>query len=429
MAQHWLEIEVELVGGLGEFVWPRPGRVFLARGDGTFRQLAEAINHGFARWELGHLHQFVLPGGDEVVPVDLWDEDDDDALDDATTRLSVLAPGEPFAYVFDLGDGWEHLCTVTDAAVDPMELWGEEPEEAIVCTFGWGDLPDQHGRQWRDDDGQSPPPPPPDVLTEDLPPLLPHWSDRLRVVPDHDAPAWLGPMPEWDLGTYGELRGAVNRGDGAAIVDLLRHRDVLEVAQLAGDGLLVAIDKGIEEAADMARSLAADVRERFHIGDEDLADQLDAACGVGETPSLAAAPVALDDLSMHLESGDDLLGTWMVNVETGEWLPDDPMGIAGIPEPDDWEDPDRWLAVTSLGSREAWKDMRSFIDRLDDGDLADRLYRAIDGRGAFRMFRTVLHDHPELVEAWRRFSEERQRGRARAWLATSGYRPVNRSNG
>jgi hypothetical protein len=65
--------------------------------------------------------------------------------------------------------------------------------------------------------------------------------------------------------------------------------------------------------------------------------------------------------------------------------------------------------------------MELFIDTLADPERADRLGIAIDGRGAFRRFKDVLGRWPGEIERWYAFSEERQWGRARAWLAGAGY--------
>ena len=83
----------------------------MARRSFTFRQLAN-VSTSPGRWELAHLHRFLL------------------------------------------GDGWEHLCTVGPERVDPAEAYGPEPDEPSPY-FGWGDLPDQHGRQWGSDDGST----------------------------------------------------------------------------------------------------------------------------------------------------------------------------------------------------------------------------------------------------------------------------------
>ena len=76
------------------------------------------------------------------------------------------------------------------------------------------------------------------------------------------------------------------------------------------------------------------------------------------------------------------------------------------------------------GSRSAYQDMVWFIEELDDPNLADRLTRAISGRGAFRRFKGTLVDRPDLMTQWYAFSGDRQRGRARSWLAAEGYTPT-----
>ncbi len=99
----------------------------------------------------------------------------DDSIDINTAKLSRLRPGEQFAYTFDFGDDWQHLCAVGDKRIDPEEVYGLEPKRPAVY-WGWGALPDQYGRRWADDDGESPPPT--DTGDRDLPPILPEWQWR-----------------------------------------------------------------------------------------------------------------------------------------------------------------------------------------------------------------------------------------------------------
>jgi hypothetical protein len=58
---------------------------------------------------------------------------------------------------------------------------------------------------------------------------------------------------------------------------------------------------------------------------------------------------------------------------------------------------------------------------MRDPGRADRLDIAISGRGAFLRFKDTLARWPEELERWQACSTERQRGRARAWLAGAGY--------
>ena len=65
--------------------------------------------------------------------------------------------------------------------------------------------------------------------------------------------------------------------------------------------------------------------------------------------------------------------------------------------------------------------MELFIGTVRDPGRADRLEIAISGRGAFRRFKDVLARWHGELDRWYAFSAERQRGRARAWLADAGY--------
>jgi len=52
VARTWLSIRVDLVDGAhGPELWPRPGRILLARPGISFGMLADAIKDAFARWD------------------------------------------------------------------------------------------------------------------------------------------------------------------------------------------------------------------------------------------------------------------------------------------------------------------------------------------------------------------------------------------
>lgn len=158
-------IRVDLIGGRGEHFWPRPGRIMAASRSHTFAQLAEAINAAFARWDVAHLYNFVREDG-EVIGLPEDDDDfDDEMADAATTNLGVLKPGERFAYEFDFGDSWTHLCTVDTRLINPSADWGFTPRLPTAYA-GWGTIPDQHGRTSHDDSAGA------DPKLKDLPPLI-----------------------------------------------------------------------------------------------------------------------------------------------------------------------------------------------------------------------------------------------------------------
>ncbi|WP_371706853.1 UPF0158 family protein [Pseudarthrobacter sp. NIBRBAC000502772] len=64
--------------------------------------------------------------------------------------------------------------------------------------------------------------------------------------------------------------------------------------------------------------------------------------------------------------------------------------------------------------------MESFIADVQDERAKDLLWRAIDGKGAFRRFRNTLAEFPGLETRWFSFHDRAMRRRAIEWLAASG---------
>lgn len=244
-----------------------------------------------------------------------------------------------------------------------------------------------------------------------------------------------------------QLRAALYRGDGAAVVALAHatldhsHHDGLgdgagDGWQLLGDGLIIALTEHIPGAPAPATGCSAALRERGWAGDTELAAHLDAVLGTGPTPLLRPLPVDLEELADILE-GDPTRSGGLINLRTGDVWPhtlldpelgDEPGEEADRPDPDD---PQRWLWVPGQGSHAGYRDMELFIatltDLATDLHLAERLRDALAVRGPFRRFKDVLARHPDQLQRWFAFSEERHRGRARAWLAHAGYRPAPRT--
>ncbi|WFE53192.1 hypothetical protein [Micromonospora sp. WMMD1155] len=172
----FLSVCVELVTGRGRDWWPRPGRVFTAHRGHTFAELAEAIDVAFGRWDLAHLRMFVLPGGEDV-SFSSWRDGPafPGTRDGRRTRLDVLSDDAAFAYVFDLGEDWTHLCTVRRP--EPSAV-ASQPSQPPRPHRGWGDLPDQYGRHHADDGISAAAPRASSALLSDLPPILPSWGAR-----------------------------------------------------------------------------------------------------------------------------------------------------------------------------------------------------------------------------------------------------------
>jgi hypothetical protein len=410
MAATWISIRVDLLCGApcGE-LWPPPGRLRAVGPRHTFRDLAEAIDVAFGRWDRSHLWEFTLADGRRIGEPDPDDEpaEGEPELDDAG-RLGVartLEAGAEFRYLFDLGDHWVHRCAVVEERLDPSAVLGMVPDRPLPYA-GWGALPDQYGLRWADDDGETPPPPQP----ADPDPMLARTWPR--------TPAGPVPLHGRDLRA---LRAATARRDRTAVRQLLEGRDPGPLLQHAGDALLAV---GAAALADTARELQRLLRARDDEGDAELADALAAALG-GPAPLLRPAVVDLDEVA-DLMSGDPAHdgGGW-VDVQTGDtWPAENLESLDEDDRPDFDREPDRWLYVDCEGSRETWQDRYDFADGLRPGPLRERLLAALEGRGAFRRFASVLDGEPEILTEWRAFGAERGRGRARALLARNGYRPV-----
>ncbi|MET4429325.1 hypothetical protein ABIA65_002629 [Mycolicibacterium sp. 624] len=143
-------------------------------------------------------------GGPVMEPVDI----------ESAKVARLLIPGAEFQFNFDLGDDWTHRCVVGDEKVDAAEVLGITPRKPLPY-WGWGNIPDQYGRRWADDDGQSrvpsrPPQPHPMVL---------HAWPGQQQVPCLDLP---------------ELRQAMGAGDAARFLAALSGRDVDDALQQVG---------------------------------------------------------------------------------------------------------------------------------------------------------------------------------------------------
>jgi hypothetical protein len=234
------------------------------------------------------------------------------------------------------------------------------------------------------------------------------------------------------------LGGTVFKGDGSAIVRFLSSQGIPEDSlQLAGDGLLGALDQEVDGAPDLARELIDSLWKRDWDGDRALRDQLNALLGTEAASALAREALSLRPLSVDLEElsgileGDPEFGAGRIDLETGEVWPQAAVDYARetgaelTEEDEDYDEDveDKWLWVHCPGgSRDAYRDMKIFTGGVEDKNLSHHLWEALGGRGAFRRFKDVLADEPDMLDEWYTFSAERQRARARFWLADAGYR-------
>jgi hypothetical protein len=135
----WIVVRILLVARGGESLSPPPGRDMLASSSHTFADLAAAIDRGFARWDLAHLHEFRFSDG-RVIGMADTDEfgDGENEIDERTMTIGAaeLAVGESFDYLFDFGDGWEHRCTVLRGDVIQSRSRAESLTRSFLSLAG-----------------------------------------------------------------------------------------------------------------------------------------------------------------------------------------------------------------------------------------------------------------------------------------------------
>lgn len=148
-------------------------------------------------------------------------------------------------------------------------------------------------------------------------------------------------------------------------------------------------------------------------------------------------PVSLDLVAQELESLDNEM-TAYVNRRTGDIVSVSDEELALVEEEEegveeelpDWQvemlprlreiaSGEDWVALPDKFDIHEWEIMRRFAETVDDKDLAERLQRAIHGKGAFRMFRATLEDAGRRDE-WYDFRREALKTVAREALEHLG---------
>jgi hypothetical protein len=157
-------------------------------------------------------------------------------------------------------------------------------------------------------------------------------------------------------------------------------------------------------------------------GDQQLADTLEQARARVQSGEPLELAVDLEQLANLLDAGPiaaladrtSLPAAWPEAAFEDEWTDES--------DDNEADDGERWLAVWPLGSRAACRDMTDFAATRTDADLVGRLELALHWRGAFGRFKHVLANWPADRQDWFAFSDDRRRGRARAWLGDADNR-------
>lgn len=143
---------------------------------------------------------------------------------------------------------------------------------------------------------------------------------------------------------------------------------------------------------------------------------------------LDLARVDLDELVMALSDQDVREHQWLIDPATGSvhvWSDD--VGLDGD-DSVDAEDVDEAgpPGIEPIASRDWYRVMADFADQVYKAAAQAELRIALQGRGAFRRFRDVLHQrHPDLVGPWRAYKQARGHLLAADWLCSEGLVDVD----
>jgi hypothetical protein len=116
-----------------------------------------------------------------------------------------------------------------------------------------------------------------------------------------------------------------------------------------------------------------------------------------------------------------------LDLSTGEVLLSVDEAISG--EPDEMEEllekePARFASIEREDVREGWRLMQDFASQVDEEDLREGLLRAIEGKGAFGRFRSIVGRYPDLRERWEAAEWAVHAREVEAWLESLGFRAV-----
>lgn len=124
--------------------------------------------------------------------------------------------------------------------------------------------------------------------------------------------------------------------------------------------------------------------------------------------------IDLDELCHALEDHSGL-SSWFIDKSGNIHLFTDGMWD-GEDVGRDFEPPDDCRRIEPIDSGESYEDLAEFTASVRDPKARELLERAIAGRGAFRRFKDVLSEFPDLRTAWFKFHDTRLERHAIEWL-------------
>ena len=133
-------------------------------------------------------------------------------------------------------------------------------------------------------------------------------------------------------------------------------------------------------------------------------------------------PIDMDMLETAMEDSD-LTNRYFLNLVTGEVIFfSEYVGLSDEDEQllEEIDGSNDYVAVERIPSHEAYQWMVEFVDELvapADEHAAEKLFIALNGKGAFRRFKDTLHSVDEQwLQAWYQWRDQQLKAAVTKWL-------------
>jgi len=133
---------------------------------------------------------------------------------------------------------------------------------------------------------------------------------------------------------------------------------------------------------------------------------------------------ALTELEKYVDE-DAELATIVEKIKSDDTLAESEREmLIGVAEVEYGDDIAKYKLIPKQDSREGHRDMQEYIWSLEDESLAKRLEDAIHGQGTFRRFKDILGRHPDALQNWFKFRDQREHQRMMDWFKSIGIEPI-----
>jgi isochorismate hydrolase len=157
-----------------------------------------------------------------------------------------------------------------------------------------------------------------------------------------------------------------------------------------------------------------------------LTDSIDEPIGEHHTEAPDAksrTPLELDWESLAVAFENQLPNTCsFLNLKTGRVVTMQGACDSTPTPPDDTGD---WMRITPRSSRDGYRTMQRFLTNVEDPVLRERLASVLVGRGAFRRFKDLLLDFPDVRQQWFSFKDSEVYAYIADWLERAGIQACN----